>query len=152
MPGKSSPEGAVAKSLEQVEGNVNAGMPSVVHVIAALNVLDINVVVVAPACWPWFIISEPIAAVLEALIPVVHPGTAHAERVAVTKIGPVTVIRNATIMVAIVPVAVEAVAAPVVSSALSLLPAALTLLCVLAPLPLLSVLAALCLLGVLTAL
>ena len=124
-------------------------MPPVVQVIAAPNVLDINVVVVAPAWWPWFIISEPIAAVLEALIPVVHPGTAHAERVAMTKIGTVTVVRNATIMVAIVPVAVEAVVATVVSGVLSLLSSALPLLCVLTALGLLSVLTALCLLCVL---
>jgi hypothetical protein len=39
--------------------------------------------------------------------------------------GTVTVVRNAAIMVAVVPVAMEAVVATVVSNALSLLPSAL---------------------------
>jgi hypothetical protein len=70
-----------------------------------------------------------------------------------TKIGTVTVVRNATIMVAIVPVAVEAVIATVVSNALSLLPSALlSPLCALTALPLLCVLAAPRLLCVLAAL
>jgi len=120
---------------------VNAGMPPVEQVIAAPNVLDINVVVVAPASWPWFIVSEPIAAVLEAGMAAVHPGMAHAELVAVTKMGPVSVVRNAAIMVAIVPLAMEAVVAVLVSSVLSLRAAVLTnLLGVLAALRLLDVL------------
>jgi len=96
---------------------VNAGMPRVVHVIDAPNVVDINVVVVVPAYWPSVIISEPVAVVLEAMIPVDKRGTAHVKRVAMTKIGTETVVRNATIMVAVVPT--------VVSSALSLLPSGL---------------------------
>jgi hypothetical protein len=119
------------ESLEYIEGNVNAGMPPVEQVIAALNVLDINVIGVAPAWWPGFIVSEPIATAQEAVIPVVHPGTAHTEEVAITKMGPVPVVGNAPIMVAIVPVAMEAVVAAVVGRALSLRAAALPLLSVL---------------------
>ena len=92
------------KSLEKVECNLDAGMPRVTQVIATPDVLDINVVVVAPAGWPGLIESEPIAAVLEAVVPINHLGTDHAERVVMTKMGTVTVVRNATIMVAIVAV------------------------------------------------
>jgi hypothetical protein len=46
VPSKSSPEGEVAKPLEYVECNVNAGVPRVVHVIGAPNIVDINVEVV----------------------------------------------------------------------------------------------------------
>jgi len=99
-------------------------MPRVVQEIGAPNVFNINVVGVVPAWWPWFIESEPIAAVLEAVIPADKPGTAHAEPVVTTKMGTVTVVRNAAIMVAVV--------ATVVSSTLSLLPSApLSLLCAL---------------------
>jgi hypothetical protein len=72
-----------------------------------------NVVVAVPA-WPSLIISEGTAA-LEAVIPVDKPGTAHAKRMATTKIGSEMVVGNATIEVAIVPFAVEAVVPTVVS-------------------------------------
>jgi len=99
------PEGGVLdKLLENVECNLDAGMPRVAQVIATPDVFDINVVVVAPAGWPWLIESEPIAAVLEAVVPVDHLGTDHAERMVMTEMGTVTVVRNATIMVAIVAV------------------------------------------------
>jgi hypothetical protein len=48
-------------------------------------------------------------AVAEAVIPVDKPGTFHAKRVATTKIGAEMVVRNATIVVAVVPLAMEAV-------------------------------------------
>jgi len=60
---------------------------------------------------------------LEAVIPVDKAGTANAKLVATTKIGMKTVIRDATIMIAIVPIAMEAVVATAGSSALRLLPA-----------------------------
>jgi hypothetical protein len=79
------------------------------------------------------------------MIPVDKRGTAHAKRVATTKIGTETVVRNATIMVAVVPT--------VVSGALSLLPSALLrLLCALTALRLLCVLRPLCTLHLLCAL
>src|SRR5208337_5213303 len=71
-PIESSPEGVLGKSLEHVERNLNAGKPQVAQIIGATNVLDINRVVVAPACWPSLIEPEPIPAVLEAVIPADH--------------------------------------------------------------------------------
>jgi hypothetical protein len=88
-------------------------MPQVAHIIEAVNVLDINVVVVAPAIWPSFIEPEPIAAVMEAVIPTYHLGTHHVERVATAKMLTVTDVRNAAIMAAVV--------ATVVSNGLSAL-------------------------------
>jgi hypothetical protein len=96
---------------------VNAGMPQVVQIIGVPNVDDINLVVVVPAGWPSFIESEPIAAVLEARIPGDNHRTVDAEPVVTTKIGTVTVVRNAAIMVAVV--------ATVVSNGLFLLPSGL---------------------------
>jgi len=128
-----SPEGVLDKSLEHVEGNLNAGKPQVAQIIGAINVLDINGVVVAPAYWPSLIEPEPIAAVLEAVIPTDHLGTDHVERVVMAEMGTVTGVRNAAIMVAVV--------ATVVSNGLWLL-LVLRLLCALW-------LLALCLLGAL---
>src|ERR1039458_226577 len=77
-------------------------MPHVEHIIGAINVFDIKAVVVVPAGWPFLIISEPIATVLEAVIPAYHLRTHHAERVATAKTGTVTVVRNSAIMVPVV--------------------------------------------------
>ena len=116
------PEGGLDKSLEHVEGNLNAGKPQVAQIIGAVNILDINGVVVAPALWPSLIEPEPIAAVLEAVIPADHLRADHVERVAVTEMGTVTVVRNAAIMAS----------ATVRSDGLSLLPSGLLrLLCAL---------------------
>ena len=82
--------------------NLNAGKPQVAQIIGAINVLDINGVVVAPAYRPFLIEPEPIAAVPEAVIPFDHLGTHHVERVAMTEMGTVTDVRNAAIMVAVV--------------------------------------------------
>jgi len=123
-PIESSPEGVLDKSLEHAEANLNAGKPQVAQIIGAINVLDINGVVVAPAYWPSLIEPEPIAAVLEAVIPADHLWTDHVERVATAEMGTVASVRNATIMVAVV--------ATVVSNGLSLLPSGLPrLLCAL---------------------
>ena len=75
-------------------------MPQVEHIIDAINVFDITVVVVVPAYWPCFIEPEPIAAVLEAVIPADHLGMPHVERVAPTEMGTVTGVRNAPIVAA----------------------------------------------------
>jgi hypothetical protein len=101
---------------------VNPGMHQVVHVIATPLVRDINVVVVAPTDWPSLVVAEPIAAVLEAVIPADHLGTPHVEVVVMTEIGTVMVVRDAAIMVAIVPVPTVAVVAAVVGDGLGLLP------------------------------
>jgi hypothetical protein len=97
-----TPESVLDESLEQVKCKVDAGMPQVVHIIEAINVFDIKVVAVAPAGWPSCIKSEPIAAVLEAVIPTYQLGTHHVERVVMTEIGAVMVVRNAAIVVAVV--------------------------------------------------
>ena len=94
------PEGVLDESLEYVEGKAEAGMPQVEHIIAAINVFDIKVVVVVPVYWPSFIEPEPIAAVLEAVIPFDHLGTPHVERVATAEMGTVTGVRNAAIVAA----------------------------------------------------
>jgi hypothetical protein len=119
---ESFPEGALDESLEDIEGKAEAGMPQVEHIIDAINVFDIKVVVVVPAYWPSLIVPEPIAAVLEAVIPADHPWTPHVERVLVTEMGTVMSVRNAAIMAA----------ATVVSNGLWLLPCGpLCLLCAL---------------------
>jgi hypothetical protein len=102
VPIEPSPEGALDKSSEYVEGKAEAGMPQVEHIIDAINVFDIKVVVVVPAYWPSFIEPEPIAAVLEAVIPFDHLGTPHVERVAPTEMGTVIGVRNAAIVAATV--------------------------------------------------
>src|SRR5208337_4611003 len=99
-PIESSPESVADKSLEYVEGKAEAGMPQVEHIIDAINVFDITVVVVVPAYWPSFIEPEPIAAVLEAVIPADHPGMPHVERVVPTEMGTVIGVRNTAIMAA----------------------------------------------------
>jgi len=102
VPVESSSEGVLDESLEHVECNANARTPQVVQIIGAPLVDDINVVVVVPAHWPSYIEPEPIAAVLEAVIPADHLGTHHVERVVMTEMGTVMVVRNAAIMVAVV--------------------------------------------------
>jgi len=101
-------------------------MPQVVHIIGAVIEYDITVVVVAPASRPSLVVPEPIAAVLKAVVPADHLGTPHVERVPLTETGTVMVVRNAAIVVAVVPVAVVAVVAIVaivVSNGLLLPPA-----------------------------
>ena len=80
-------------------------MPQVEHIIDAINVFDIKVVVVVPAYWPSFIEPEPIAAVLEAVIPADHLGPPHVEGVLMAEMGTVMVVRNAAILVAVIAVA-----------------------------------------------
>ena len=88
---------------------MNSGMPPVVHVIVAVNIFNIHVVVVIPADWPSGIVSKPIAAVLEAVIPADKLRAAHAERVVVAETGAIVVVRDAPIVVAIIPVAMVSV-------------------------------------------
>jgi hypothetical protein len=86
------------KSLEYIKGKAQAGMPQVEHVIGAINVFDITVVIVVPAYWPSFIVPEPIAAVLEAVIPADHLGAPHVEGVSLTEMGTIIRVRNAAIL------------------------------------------------------
>src|SRR5208282_2253972 len=121
VPMESSPEGVLDKSLEDAERNVKPGMLQVVHIIGAINENDITVVVVVPAYRPCLIVTERIATVLEALVPAVHLGAPHVERVALTEMGTVIGVRNAAIVAA----------AAVVSDGLCLLPGGLLRLCAL---------------------
>jgi len=89
-------------------------MHYVEHIIGAINVFDITVVVVVPAHWPSLVVPEPIAAVLEAVVPADHLGTPHVERVVMPEMGIVTDISNAAIVAATV--------AAVVRNGLCLLP------------------------------
>ena len=125
MPIESFPESVRDKSLEDTERNVNAGMSQVVQIIGAILVYHVTVVIVVPAFWPSLVVPEPIAAVLEAVIPADHLGAPHMEGVVVTEVRTVADVRNAAIMVAVVPVATVAVIATVVGSGLSLLPSGL---------------------------
>lgn len=88
---------------------MNAGTARVAEVVGIIHVLHINVVGIGPIRWPGFVVSEPIAAVLKAIVPGDHSGTDHSERVGISKMGLVTSVRNPAIMVAVVPVAVEPV-------------------------------------------
>src|SRR5580692_2444796 len=94
------PAGVPVKALKNIERNVNAGMHHVVHKVAAILIYHVDVVVVVPAQWPPLVVSEPIAAVLEAVIAADHLGTPHVERVALTKMRSVAGVRNASILAA----------------------------------------------------
>jgi hypothetical protein len=125
----------VKARLEKIERDVNARMPWVIKVVRAIHVFHINVVSVVPIGGPWFIVAKPIAAVLEAIISLDHSGAADAELVGIAKMGAIPVIRNASIVIAIVSVSMESVIATIACnlsrlslSALSLL-AALPSLC-----------------------
>ena len=96
---------------------MNTGMPQVIHIIGTILVYDITVVVVVPTYWPSLVVPEPIAAILEAVIPADHLWTPHVERVALTEMGTVIGVGNAAILVAVV--------AMVVSNRLLLLPSGL---------------------------
>jgi hypothetical protein len=112
----------VKTSKEQVKPNANAGMPEVIHIIAATIVLDINIVVIAPAVWPSYVVPEPISAVMEAVIATDKLGAHHVERVPAPKMIAVTGVRNVAIVVAGVPGALISVIAAVVTGGLSALP------------------------------
>ena len=93
-------------------------MPYIEHIIGAVNVFDIAVVIVVPAYWPTGIVAEPIAAILEAVIPTDHLGTPHMERVAPTEMGTIIGVGDATILAT----AAVAVVATIVGNGLCLLP------------------------------
>ena len=100
-------------------------MAYVKHIVAAINVFDITVVIVAPAYWPSFIVPERIAAILEAVIPADHLGTPHVEGVALTEMGTVIGVRDAAI------IAPASAATAVAGNGLRLLPCGLSRLCAL---------------------
>ena len=97
-PIESFPEGPLGNSSEHVKGKLDAGESQVAQEIGAIDVFDVKVVVIAPADWPSLIVTERIAAILEAVIPTPHLGVAHVERVIMTEMGGVIGIRNAAIL------------------------------------------------------
>ncbi len=74
----------------------SAGIVRVVHVIAAIHIIDVDVVGVVPACWPRLNKSKPIAAVLKARISAHQDRVAHAEVVPTAKIRTETVVWDST--------------------------------------------------------
>src|SRR5271169_4147806 len=95
-----SPKGALDKPLEDAQGDVNTRMHQIIHIVISVGIFDINVVVVAPAYRPRLVVPEPVAAVLEAIVPADPSGTSHVEGVVVTEMGTVTGIRNTAILAA----------------------------------------------------
>src|SRR5208337_2012723 len=77
------------------DGETRAGIVRVVHVIAAVHVIDVEVVGVVPVRRPGINETEPKAAVLEARVSADHNWVAHAEGVTASKVGTETIIGNA---------------------------------------------------------
>jgi len=77
------------------DGEASAGIVRVVHVIAAIGVIDVAIVGVVPVGRPGINESKPIAAVLEARVSVDHNWVAHVEVVLTAKVGAETIIRDA---------------------------------------------------------
>jgi len=67
-PIESFPEGAMDRALENVERQVKARMARVDHIIAATDVLNIDVVIIAPTFRPSLVVPEVIAAIVEAVM------------------------------------------------------------------------------------
>ena len=78
------------------DGEAGAGIVRVVHVIATVDIIDVDIIRVVPADWPWFNKSKPKAAVLEARISANQHRIAHVEVVPAAKTGPETVVWNST--------------------------------------------------------
>jgi hypothetical protein len=93
----SSPEPALEKSLKNADGDAKAGMKTVVHVIAAIDVVDVHIIRVVPTYRPRVNEPERIAAVLEA--PIIVVASVDMEAVAAAKTGAVMVVRNAAMIV-----------------------------------------------------
>ena len=78
------------------DGEASAGIVRVVHVIAAIHIIDVEVVGVVPANRPRINESKPKAAVLETGISADHNWVAHVEVVLTAKVGTELLIWNAT--------------------------------------------------------
>jgi len=77
------------------DGETRAGIVRVVHVIAAVHVIDVEVVGVVPVRRPGINETEPKAAVLEARVSADHNWVAHAEGVFTAEVGTETFVGNA---------------------------------------------------------
>ena len=84
-------------------------MPAVVHIIGATIVFNITVIVVVPAYWPSLIKPEPVATVVEAVIPADHLGAPHAEVMVVPEVGIVVGVGNAAIVAVVTVVFIPSV-------------------------------------------
>ncbi len=77
------------------DGETSAGIIRVVHIVAAIDVIDVEVIGVVPANWPGINETKPIAAVLEARKAADHNWVTHMELVSATKVGTETIIGDA---------------------------------------------------------
>src|SRR5579862_1570757 len=87
-----STERGMRKALQDVDRNAQTGMKGVIHEIAAIDVLDVNVIRVAPSDWPCIHEPERIATVLET--PMVIITSVHVEAVPSAKTSVVMGVRN----------------------------------------------------------
>jgi len=76
------------------DSEARAGIVRVVHVISAVDVIDVDVIGVIPARRPGLNESKPKTAILKARIPADQDRVAHAEVVPAAKIGAEPVVRN----------------------------------------------------------
>src|SRR5579863_10469490 len=74
-----------------------AGIVRVIHVVAAVDVINVDVVGVVPADRPRFHESKPIAAILEARISADQNRVADAELVLTSKVGMETLVWNSAV-------------------------------------------------------
>jgi hypothetical protein len=91
------PTAEADKTLEHVDGKAHAGMNTVVHVIAATVVYDVNVIRVTPTHWPGINEPEGVAAIREA--PTIVVASVNVEAVLAAKPGSVVVVRNTAMVV-----------------------------------------------------
>jgi len=84
------------KALQDAERNAQTGMKSVVHVIAAVGIHNVDVIRVAPTNWPCIDEAERVATVLETPMSVV--ASVHMEMVPTAKTGGVMIVRNAAVL------------------------------------------------------
>src|SRR5208283_4337164 len=73
----------------------SAGIVGVVHVVATIDVIDVEGVGVVPIGRPGINESKPIAAVLEAGISADHNWVAHVEAVPIAKVGAESIVGDA---------------------------------------------------------
>src|SRR5580704_37848 len=89
-----------AATSDHDNDDANAGMEWVIQKVPSIDVVNINVVGVKPAHWPWLTESKPIASVLEARLPLDNDRAVDHEHVLAAEIRVKTVFRNATTVAA----------------------------------------------------
>jgi hypothetical protein len=88
----------LSETLKDVDGDAYAGLHTVVHVVAAIAVLDVDVVGIAPADWPGIDEPKRVATILKA--PMLVVASANVEPVPTAKMGGVAFVRDATVLIA----------------------------------------------------